>query len=527
MVAGRYRLVECIGAGSMGVVWRAVDLLLRVEVAVKAIWLGGRPAAVGLAGASLTGADRARVAAAVREARSAAQLRSNPHVVSVTDVVEDGGLPWIVMELVAATSLDTAVRETGPLPVVRAAEVGLAVLDALMAGQRIGLLHRDVKPSNILLAVDGRVLLTDFGIATHVADTTAPGSDGSAGTPAYLAPERITQRPASLAADLFSLGATLYFAVDGNPPFARDTVPLTLGAVLHADPPPLVRADALWPVIGGLLIRNPEARLSAEAAKALLDRALRLTGAEAGTGSSGTGGTALAGRLATRGSASPERSAPSADPGGPVDPVDPVASLGPTPAGDQARPVGRADRSPPGRPGSWPRHLPPPPRPLIVGVLTGLVLVLVTTGLLWMARGGEPGPDGDPTPVGPSSGGGPSSGDPSSGPRDLLPTGMAGSWGGSVTQGPVEFPVELVLSGGGIDEIVGRGDYPTDGCSTELRLREVGPDSITVQERLVQDGFLCRGADRLVLALRSDGRLAYTYAATTINSVGNGVLTRE
>ncbi|OAA28091.1 hypothetical protein UG55_100663 [Frankia sp. EI5c] len=481
VVAGRYRLLECVGAGSMGVVWRARDLLLRVDVAVKAIWVGGRPGTGDHAGpggpAALGGADRGRTAAAVREARNAAQLRDNPHVVSVNDVVEDGGLPWIIMELVAATSLDAAVRADGPLTTTRAAQVGLAVLDALIAGARIGLLHRDIKPSNILLADDGRVLLTDFGIATNVADTTAPGPDGSAGTPAYLAPERITRRPASLAADLFSLGATLYFALDGSPPFARETIPLTIGAVLHVDPPPLARADMLWPVIGGLLIKNPDARLGAEAAQALLLRVLRPPVAAAAVPPVAV--PPVAGRPSVT---APARAA-RPDPTGAALPVLPVA----VPPVPPPRGIGRFRQ-----------------RALLAGGSAGLALVLLVTGLLWIARSG-------PSPAG----GG-----------DLLPAGMAGLWTGTVRQGPLEFEVELELRAGGLGQTVGHSDYPTDGCAADLRLLTAEGTTITVQERLVERGVLCKGADRLVLTLRPDGRLAYTFAATAVNSVGNGLLAR-
>ncbi|MEX5707822.1 serine/threonine-protein kinase [Parafrankia sp. FMc6] len=486
VVAGRYRLIECVGAGSMGTVWRALDVLLRAEVAVKAIWIGGRAGAPGP-----DGADPQRLAAAVREARNAAQLRANPHVVSVTDVIQDGGLPWIVMELVAATSLDTAVRRGGPLPPRRVAEIGLAVLDALTAGQRVGLLHRDVKPSNILLADDGRVLLTDFGIATNVADTTDAGASGSAGTPAYLAPERITRGPASLAADLFSLGATLYFAAGGIPPFARETVPLTLGAVLHVDPPALTDTDALWPAIGGLLVKNPQARLSAEGAEVLLARVLRLVPGEPDN--------AAARPSTTR----PPTEPPAARPARRQTAAPPTAGSAPRPV-PPARPV----------PAPWPVPLPDGPRrrrPLVaLAAGVGLVLVLVAAGLLWAARDERP----------PSTAGPPSA-------ADLLPAGMAGTWVGSVTQGPIEFGVEIVLRRGGIGEIVGDSDYPTDGCAARLRLLEAGADRVTVQERLFRSGALCRGAERLVLALRPDGRLAYTFSATNINSTGTGVLTRR
>ncbi|WP_241839859.1 serine/threonine-protein kinase [Frankia sp. CcI49] len=522
VVAGRYRLLETIGAGSMGVVWRASDLLLRVEVAAKAIWVGGRPS-----GPGPVDPDRARVAAAVREARNAARLRGNPHVVSVTDVLEDVGIPWIIMELIAATSLDAAVRAGGPLPNTRVAQVGLAVLDALMAGQRIGLLHRDVKPANILLADDGRVLLTDFGIATHVEDTTSPGSDGSAGTPAYLAPERITQRPASVAADLFSLGATLYFAVDGEPPFARENIVMTLGAVLHVDPPPLARADTLWPVIGGLLIKNPESRLGAEAARALLLRALRLS-APATTGAARS---PLPFPVSSAVPAPPATPTPPAVPAPPAASVSPAVPAPPTapsppPAADPGRaatsPVPRdsvpvpsvqgldqagrmdqVDRASPIRRAAWmARAL--RSRPWLAGGIAGLAVIGLVTVTLWIMMGGA-------APRGAGS---------------AVPAGMVGSWSGWVVQGPVGFGVEIVLTDGAVGDDVGHSSYPTEGCSADLRLLAAGPNTITVQERLDEKGLLCQGADRLVLTLRPGDRLGYMFPATSINSMGSADLTR-
>ncbi|SNQ47109.1 Protein kinase family protein (fragment) [Frankia canadensis] len=243
----------------MGTVWRAHDEMLRVDVAVKEIRFP----------AELDAAERAgQVDAAMREARTAARLRGNPHVVTVHDAVEQDGLPWIVMDYVPADTLGATVEHAGPLPVPRTAEIGLAVLDALVAGRELGVLHRDVKPSNILLAHDGRVLLTDFGIATHVSDPTLTGGGGSGGTPAYMAPERLVGGAATLLGDLFSLGATLYLAVEGVAPFQRESIPLTIGAVVHGQPPAFTRAGALAPAIAGLLAKNPAGRLGADGAQA-------------------------------------------------------------------------------------------------------------------------------------------------------------------------------------------------------------------------------------------------------------------
>ncbi|WP_131804147.1 serine/threonine-protein kinase, partial [Pseudofrankia sp. BMG5.36] len=297
LIAGRYRLVELIGVGAMGAVWLARDALLDVDVAVKEIRPpfafadpdgaragdgegAGPDSADGGSADGWEASTGAWVAQALREARSAAQLRANPHVVTVHDAVVDDGAPWIVMEAVAASSLQEAVARDGPRPLAQVAQIGLAVLDALVAGQRLGVVHRDVKPSNILLAHDGRVLLTDFGIAASAADSTLthqPGEGGlPSGTPAYMAPERLRGGPATLTADLFALGATLFYAADGAAPFHRDSLLASLHAVLYDLPEPTRDVGPLAPVIAGLLTKDPAARLRADGAAALLTRALRL-----------------------------------------------------------------------------------------------------------------------------------------------------------------------------------------------------------------------------------------------------------
>jgi serine/threonine protein kinase len=277
LVGGRYRLVRRIGAGGMGVVWQARDERLDVDVAVKELHvsLADRPLAdPPVAGRAVDGraaadSGAAAVDVAVREARHAARLRGCPHVVTVHDVVADGGRPWIVMDLVVARSLLTAVREDGPLPAPEAARLGLVVLDGLVYGHDRGVLHCDVKPSNILLTPDGRVLLTDFGVASHRADPTVTPHN-SIGTPAYLAPERMVGGPATFASDLFSLGATLYYAVAGTGAFQRAGVPETIDAVLRSEPTPPPQAGQLWPAISGLLAKNLAGRLGADGARALL-----------------------------------------------------------------------------------------------------------------------------------------------------------------------------------------------------------------------------------------------------------------
>ncbi|MBU2666239.1 protein kinase [Actinoplanes bogorensis] len=250
IVAGRYRLDERIGRGGMGAVWRAHDELLGRDVAVKEILLP----------------DTQR---ALREARAAARLR-HPGIVTVHDIVTDDDRPWIVMELVGGRSLAAAIAEHQFLTERRTAEIGRHVLDALRAAHREGILHRDVKPANILLDGD-RVVLTDFGIAA-IDDATALTATGQLiGSPSYLAPERINGKAATAAADLWALGVTLYAAVTGTSPFQREDTQATFAAVLTFAPAPPAGAGKLWPVIKGLLDKDPATRLTAEAAVPLLE----------------------------------------------------------------------------------------------------------------------------------------------------------------------------------------------------------------------------------------------------------------
>ncbi|MDX2552799.1 serine/threonine-protein kinase [Streptomyces stelliscabiei] len=273
IINNRYRLLRTLGAGGMGRVWLAYDEELACEVSMKEISLPDVPR-------DATESAQ-RIARARSEARHAARLRGHPHVATVHDVVLHEGLPWIVMEYVPdAIDLQAVVRQRGPLSPAQVARIGLAVLDALTAGHRIGILHRDVKPANILLAADAsgdlyaRVLLTDYGIAlqpeSHEPRLTATA--GILGTPGYLAPERARGEPPTPAADLFSLGATLYAAVEGRGPFDRHGEYATLTALLGEEPTPPARAGDLASVLHGLLIKDPVRRLSPEAVARGLER---------------------------------------------------------------------------------------------------------------------------------------------------------------------------------------------------------------------------------------------------------------
>ncbi|GAA3440624.1 hypothetical protein Pve01_67750 [Planomonospora venezuelensis] len=267
LVGRRYRLLSPVGRGGMGMVWHAHDVLLDRDVAVKELILP-----YGLDHAGKQVAHRRMM----REARSAARI-SHPGIVTVHDVVEEDGRPWIVMELVRAWSLEQAVRQSGPLPVAQAAEIGIRVLDALRHAHAAGILHRDIKPGNVLLTAD-RVVLTDFGIAAIEGDVTITQTGLLMGSPAYIPPERLSGQPITQAADLWSFGATLYAAVEGRPPYEGPDAMAVLGAILTQEPARPVRAGALAGIIDGLLRKNPADRISAAQVSDLLEQVLRSHG---------------------------------------------------------------------------------------------------------------------------------------------------------------------------------------------------------------------------------------------------------
>ncbi|MEU0568493.1 serine/threonine-protein kinase [Nonomuraea sp. NPDC005983] len=262
VVGGRYRLVTDLGSGGFGRVWKARDETLNVDVAVKERWLS--PVA--------SVAEQAeRLTRAVREARNAARLRDHPNIVAVHDVVIDDDAPWIVMRLVHGCSLEDRLKAHGPLPVDQAADVARALLRALGTAHEAGVVHRDVKPGNVMLAANGEILLTDFGIAVHQTDTALTHTGMLIGSLAYMAPERARGQDATGLSDLFSLGVTLYQAVEGLSPFHRDTSSATLAAVLFEQVPPPRQAGRLAPLITRLMDKAPDERPSVSEALSLTD----------------------------------------------------------------------------------------------------------------------------------------------------------------------------------------------------------------------------------------------------------------
>jgi eukaryotic-like serine/threonine-protein kinase len=259
-IGGRYALRAAVGTGGMGTVWRAADTLLRRDVAVKEVVLPP----------GLAPSDRdAMYERTMREARAAAAL-SHPAVVQVYDVVTEGGRPWIVMELLDARSLADMVIEDGPVAPRAVAKIGIALLGALEVAHAGGVLHRDVKPANVLICSDGRCVLTDFGVARMPTDVqlTTPGM--VLGSPHFISPERAMGGPFGPPSDLFSLGVTLYTAVEGRPPFDKGDPIETMHAVVEDPPAVPVRAGALSTVLFGLLEKDPARRWNAAAARAAL-----------------------------------------------------------------------------------------------------------------------------------------------------------------------------------------------------------------------------------------------------------------
>ncbi|MGW6843008.1 protein kinase domain-containing protein [Streptomyces sp. NPDC054958] len=264
LLAGRYRLSAVLGKGGMGTVWRAQDETLGRTVAVKELRFS-------------TGVDedekRRLITRTLREAKAIARIRSGG-AVTVYDVVDEDGRPWIVMELIEGPSLAEFIRENGPLTPHRAAEVGLAVLDVLRAAHGQGILHRDVKPSNVLIAGNGRVVLTDFGIAQVEGDPSVTSTGMLVGAPSYISPERARGHKPGPPADMWSLGGLLYASVEGVPPYDKGSALATLTAVMTEPVEPPKNAGPLTEVIYGLLAKDPIHRLDDARARAMLGAVL-------------------------------------------------------------------------------------------------------------------------------------------------------------------------------------------------------------------------------------------------------------
>ncbi|MGW7063417.1 serine/threonine-protein kinase [Streptomyces sp. NPDC054904] len=360
VVAGRYRLLGPLGRGGMGIVWRARDEVLGREVAVKEV----------RAPAGMDAAGMARMYRRLeREAWAAARV-SHRGVVTVYDVATEDGRPWIVMELVRGLSLAEVLEAEGPMSPQRAAHLGEQVLAALRAAHGAGVLHRDVKPANVLLANDGRVVLGDFGIASLEGSSAITMTGEVVGSPEFVAPERALGRDPGPESDLWSLGVLLYAAVEGVSPFRQDTPLSTLQAVVDGELPPPRRAGHLEPVLEGLLRKDPDRRLDAAEAT----RMLRVIGAggavrDSGGPSAGPGGTAATAVLRQEGGGGPYGGA---TPPMPLPAPGPAGASGPGPGGGPAPREGNAG----------------------VVLTLGIVVMLVALGVLgWLLLRDTPGDD--------------------------------------------------------------------------------------------------------------------------------------
>ena len=278
LIADRYRLLHRVGSGGMGVVWEGWDERLERRVALKQLY---RQSAASTREAELANQR------AMREARLTARLQ-HPHAVPVFDAVEQDGQLWLVMQFIPSITLAAVLEQGGPLQPNEAAKVGAEVASALAAAHTVGIVHRDVKPGNILIAEDGAALISDFGIARALGDATLTSSGMIHGTPAYLAPEVARGSEANFASDVFSLGSTLYSALEGRPPFGTDDNTMALlHRVASGQFPPPQRSGPLTPVIMDMLAIDTDVRPSmgavAESLARLPTRSLRRGGAHCGS----------------------------------------------------------------------------------------------------------------------------------------------------------------------------------------------------------------------------------------------------
>ncbi len=390
----RYVLLDQLGAGAMGVVWRARDELLHRDVAVKQLLLTDvQPQEL-----------QEAIQRAMREARIAARLQ-HPNAIGVFDVVVENGKPCLVMEYLPSRNLSSVLEERGPMPPVEAARIGSLAANALAAAHEAGIVHRDIKPGNVLIGRDGAVKITDFGISRALGDVAVTKTGMLAGTPAYLAPELARGSEPAPPSDVFSLGATIYAMTEGEPPFGRGTNDLgLLYKVARGETRPPMRSGPLTPLLTRLLANEPHQRptaaQAAEALKAVASgRQVQATTILPPTGTP-PGGTAIMPPGTPPGGTLRQSGPPSAPPRqGPGTGAYGAASRPPT--ARQAVPAG----PPPGPPTRPPRDLEPEPEPKKgrgLAIAASVLAVLLVAGVAYAIIEGQ-GDDQKTADPGPSS----------------------------------------------------------------------------------------------------------------------------
>jgi serine/threonine protein kinase len=508
LLGNRYRLLSVLGSGGFGRVWSAYDETLRVEVAIKQVRL--EPTA--------TEAERAKlISRAEHEARNAAKLRDHPNVVTVHDVVIVDGAPWLVMRLVKGRSLAQELTDMGRIPVGEAARIAAGILGALSAAHAEGVIHRDVKPGNIMLAEDGSVLLTDFGIAKHETDTAQTSQSQLVGSLAYMAPERLQGQdlPAS---DLFALGATLYEAIEGASPFARATPIAVMGAVAMEQPAPPLHAAYLSTLILSLLEKDPSQRPDARSA---LDRVSgRMPPSHVMPVHSAPAATAWA-----QAPPPPSSRMPRPEPGLPAPPVsDPSLAATHYPISPA-----HAMTAPPlaVAPASRRRGFIALKWTAAAGAVS-LASILIFTKL---ATGGHPGNSSSQGSDRPSQG---SSTQAAGSSGSGLPSSYAGTWTGTATQSNFgtaqgEVNVEVDLTGGAQGHQVGTlsvSYLAAYTCTFDLILASTASNGPVILNAQATNG-VCTAAVVVTLQETSATSLRYnTKAANAAQTAERGTLTR-
>jgi Protein kinase domain len=492
VVAGRYRLTRQLGRGGMGAVWLGEDELAGRLVAVKEL---RSPDGV-------TDAERDVFRKrALQEARSAARL-AHQNAVILYDVIPATAADdavYLIMEYIDGATLAQVISRDGPLSEPRAAEIALQLLSILEAAHALGIVHRDIKPANIMITADGRVKLTDFGIA-HVVDGTRLTGSGVIGTPAYMAPEQLQGLAVTPAVDLWALGVTLYDAVAARNPFARENTMATFHAILMAELPAPPGAPPLATVIAGLLVRDPAQRITIAQARRLLGGDTAVIGAPAagrGVGDTVVDRTTHPGNLAYQGYQT--------RPGGPWYP-------------DSA--VGR-------------RHVGRRRTAVLAGAIAGAVVVAVAVSLVTTMHSGSSGGQGAGAAPsisgiaaqGTATGSGTASqatatesasaaAASSAGAKGAtVPAAFAGNWTGTLTDNTgLEGPqtANLTLAGGAVNSVVGTADYPNVGCHYTLRLISSAANEVELYEE-IQSG-LCY-SEYVVLTRSGTGITESVYAS--------------